>query len=301
MSIGFLLGAARRGLGLTGLAAIAVFAAAPAQAQFFGGAWAGRFSWAPPVWDDGGPRDEYVRRGFPPGAIFRMLNNQGYHVLGAIRSRGQVYLADVSDAESGQHERLVIDIFTGEVVDAFPLGQRVAPPGRVPLTREREIAVERQPPSAHRPQSHARLTPPAAAPQGGSDDPLVIPGVGAGPSPIRKLKPIPRATAPAKPKPVIARRAPAEQIKRTPVVPAPVTSRPLPPVSASPPAEAVKPDDAPSVATAPPASALPTAPPAAEPAASRPAANDTPPAPLDEAQPAKPKTPVNDIPVAPLE
>ena len=298
MSIGFLSGRAGRGLlGLAGFAALALLAAAPANAQFFGGAWAGRFSWAPPVWDDGEGRGAFEPRGFPPRAIFRMLSNQGYHVLGPFKSRGQVYLVDVADAESGQHERLIIDMFSGEVVESYALGQRVAPPGRIPLAQER-----RDYDPAPRRQNHARLAPPAAAvaTQRPADDPLVIPGVGVGPSPLRRLKPIPRAATPAKPKSAVARRAPADQIKRTPVVPAPVTSQPLPPVSATP-LEAVRPAEQPAVATAPPASALPTAPPeAAEPAAARPAVNDTPPAPLDEAQP-KPKTPVNDVPIAPLE
>ena len=288
-------------LSFSGLAVmLATLSAAPAQAQFFGNAWAGRFSFAAPAWDDGDWRDEpvYAPRAMPPRAVFRMLRREGYRVLGGIEPRGRVYVVNVADAESGQHERLIIDAFSGDVVQAYPLGQRVAPPGRVPLARGPYILVPLHPAArAPRPQAHARLTPsaPAAAPKE-ADDPLVIPGVGAGPSPIRKLKPIPRAAAPAKPKPVIARRAPADQIKRSPVAPAPVQGQPLPPVDAATPGEAAKPEAAPSVATAPPAPTLPATPPAA----AKPATNDTPPAPLDEALP-KPKTPVNDIPVAPLE
>jgi hypothetical protein len=278
-----------RGAVFAGLAAAGLtLAPGAAEAQLFGWGFAHRFSFAPPAYDD----PELAPRGMPPGAVYRMLRSQGYRALGPLMSRGRVYLADVADGETGQHERLIIDAFSGDIVESYPLSQRFAPPGLVP----RAPRAEAPPPA---PQRSARLHPPSATPHAEPADPLVIPGIGA----AAKPRPALRAKAPRKPKAVIARRAPTEPAKtfvpKTVAPPAPAA----PPLTA--PAEAAKPaaPEAP-VAAAPPAAPLPLAAPAPapQPAASAPSIpEDMPVAPLDDAGPPKPKSPVNDIPVAPLE
>ena len=273
-----------------------LLACGPAQAQFFGGAFGSRFSWAPPAYeDDLGGDPGYTRRGMQPRAVYRMLVEDGYRVMGPLTPRGRVYLADVADSETGQRERLVIDAYSGDIIEAYPQGRQFAPPGRVP----RADAPDPRP-AARR---DARLAPPADA-----GDPLVLPGIGAKPHVIGP-RPAVRARLPVKPKAVIARRNPVapggSAVPAVPVKPPlPSAAQPSNPLSlpGTPETAApVVPAPDPAVAAVPPVAPLPPAAPAAV-AAPAAAANDSPVQPLDDATPAgKPKKPVNDIPVAPLE
>ena len=298
------------------VAAPVVLMATSAQAQFFGDVFGSRFAWGPRYYDeDTRAEPEYAPRGLAPGAVSRMLANEGYRLTGPLGRRGRVYLANVADRETGQHERLVIDAFSGDVLESYPLTQRIAPPANV--TRVPRADVPDPPRPSHR---SARL-----APSGPDSDPLVVtPGEGGSPKIIRpKSKPAPSAKAPRKPKPVIARRSQPETPKAlapvTPSSPAPVTTAPPPPPalpSATAPsnplslpadpanAAAPAPTPDPTVAASPPAAPLPIPAPIAAP---QPTAATPPPnvdfvAPLDDATPApKSRPPVNDVPVAPLE
>ena len=295
-----------------------VLAPGAAQAQFFGGVFGSRFAYPlPPQEDDWENERAYAPRMLPPRAVFRQLAEDGYRVLSPVIPRGRVYLADVADSETGQHERLVIDAFSGDIVGAYPLGQRIAPPGRVPYAHLPQDGLReglRAPPPA--PQRQSRLTPPARVPT--LDDPLVIPGLGA---PTTKARPTARVPKPQKPKQLATRPVPVAPGKTgTGLVPkpVPVEAQPLAAPSVAAPSVAPPPLAPAPVAAVPslpepvaPALPLPSAPPleAASPAlapppqaAAAPAINDIPPAPLDDATPpAKVHTPVNDIPVAPLE
>lgn len=297
----------RRLAAAAGIAVLAfaplMMAAAPAQAQLFGGVWGSRFSWSAPSYDDGPNEGRgYARRGMPPRAIARALADDGYRLMGPLVARGQIYLADVADGETGQRERLVIDAMSGDIIESYPLGRQFAPPGNVTRVPRADVPDMRP-----QPQRNARLAPPQ---DGG--DPLVLPGAGPKPQPV-KPKAALKAKAPVKPKAVIARRAPADAAKplapgapATPATPEkpplPSSAQPSDPLALPAPAEAAKPAAPdPAVAAGPPVTPLPPAAPAAEPSAAS-AAKDAPVQPLDDATPArKAGPPVNDIPAAPLE
>ena len=292
--------------------------AVPAQAQFFGEVFGSRFAWGSRYYeDDRRVEPDYEYRGMPPRAVHRMLANQGYRLIGPVVRRGRVYLANVSDGETGQRERLVIDAFSGDVLESYPLAQRIAPPANVTRVPRAQYPRAEHPradvPEPRRAPRTARLAPPAEA------DPLVVPGHGAAPK-IIKPRPVPRARAPAKPKPELAKRTPPDAPKTyaptapaiipplpAPAAPLPGTTQPSNPLSLPPlPAETAAPAPAapePTVAAVPPAAPPPVAaPPTAPEPVAAPAPRDVFVAPLDDATPApKARKPVNDIPVAPLE
>lgn len=287
------------GLALLSAAPLAL-SAAPAQAQFFGEVFGSRFAWGPRYYEDDRrvePDYEYRGevRGLPPRAVHRMLANEGYRVLGPVTRRGRVYLANVADGETGQRERLVIDAFSGDVLEAYPLTQRIAPPAnvtRVPRAEYPRADVrEPQTPPRRAPRT-ARLAP--------EDDLLVVtPRSSAAPK-LLKPKPAPIVKAPVKPTPVIAKRTPPDAPK--PLAPvAPVTAAPIPaaPAPAAPLPSAAQPSNPLSLPPAPAETAAPEPTVAAAPPI---APSDVFVAPLDDATPAPKATkPINDIPVAPLE
>jgi len=91
-------------LALAGLAA--VFIGAAAQAQFLPGA-------------------------APPGEIAERLRANGYYLIGPLRRKDTVYLADVAGGDGGR-QRLVIDAWSGEILQRFvarPAGWRPGFPG----------------------------------------------------------------------------------------------------------------------------------------------------------------------------
>jgi hypothetical protein len=62
----------------------------------------------------------------PPGEIVQRLRAEGYVLIGPLRRRDTVYLADVADGPAGR-ERLVLDAWSGEILQRF-VARRV--PGR---------------------------------------------------------------------------------------------------------------------------------------------------------------------------
>jgi hypothetical protein len=58
-----------------------------------------------------------------PGQVERIIQSQGFRLTGPIYRNGRVYVADVLD-ERGVHQRLIVDAFTGDVLQAFVTGPR---------------------------------------------------------------------------------------------------------------------------------------------------------------------------------
>jgi hypothetical protein len=71
-----------------------------AQAQIFG-----MFGWS-----------------MPPGQVMHMIRSQGFRLSGPFYRNGRVYVADVMD-DRGVRQRLIVDAFSGEVLQAFVLGR----------------------------------------------------------------------------------------------------------------------------------------------------------------------------------
>jgi hypothetical protein len=65
-----------------------------------------------------------------PGEIAQRLRAQGFVLMGPLRRNETVYLADVNAGASG-HERLVIDAWSGEVLQRFVSRPRTRSPGAV--------------------------------------------------------------------------------------------------------------------------------------------------------------------------
>lgn len=86
--------------------ALVLGAAAPAQAQFLG------------YW---GWRSGEVREVVPAPVIYRGLIRRGYRVVSALQRNGGVYLADVRDRR-GHRQRLVLDAYSGAVLQSFSFG-----------------------------------------------------------------------------------------------------------------------------------------------------------------------------------
>ena len=63
-----------------------------------------------------------------PGEIAQRLRAQGFVLMGPLRRNETVYLADVNAGASG-HERLVIDAWSGEVLQRFVARPRTRSPG----------------------------------------------------------------------------------------------------------------------------------------------------------------------------
>ncbi|HME85639.1 MAG TPA: hypothetical protein VKG91_14095 [Roseiarcus sp.] len=64
----------------------------------------------------------------PPGEIVERLQAEGYVLIQPLRRNGTVYLADVR-AGSGGHERLVLDAWSGEILQRFVARPRIGRSG----------------------------------------------------------------------------------------------------------------------------------------------------------------------------
>jgi hypothetical protein len=84
---------------VSGLLALAVVPTA-AQAQIFG-----MFGWS-----------------LAPGQVQHMIASQGYRLAGPLYRNGRVYVADVVD-DRGVRQRLIVDAFSGDVLQAFVTGR----------------------------------------------------------------------------------------------------------------------------------------------------------------------------------
>ena len=282
-------------------AAAMAFCAAPAQAQFFGFWGARSFSFPPPGAD-----------AVHPSELPGIVADEGMRMVGQPYRNGQVFVVDAVDRRGWRH-RLIIDAFSGDIVQSFGAGQAGAPP----LPERRAVA---------------RIAPP---------EPYVIPGEGilpseaplAAPKPRASVKPPALARAPVEtrplappetkavvPQPPESAASPVKPVKkpsvvaRTPAEMPPTAKKTVPqmlpgyapPAAAGPPPK-VAPEPAPVAAVPPPPQPGPApvpareAEPAAVPAPVKPAVNDVPVAPLYEAPAKAPAGKVNDIPVAPLE
>ena len=282
-------------------------AAAPAQAQFFGFWGARAFNYGPPTYAPG----------ISPGEIAGIVADEGMRMVTRPYRNRNAYVVDAQD-QRGWHHRLIIDAYSGQIVQSFGQGQAVPP----------QIA-QPEPPLASRPDHRLARVPEA---------PYVVPGIGAEDQPLAKPKPkAPRKSPVAGRAPIESR--PLDPPALRPLVPAvpPTLIAPAKPPVAKPPAIArtpveSKPLDAPvakkiipqvlpgyapptAVETplkqASPVVAAPISPPTGakaldvEPTAlaapKKPAVNDVPVAPLDAVPAQAPAGKINDVPVAPLD
>ena len=226
----------------------------------------------------------------PPGEIVQRLSAQGYVLIGPLRRNQTVYLADANGP--GGRERLVIDAWSGEILQRFVARPRSANPAVRGgyLVEGGEFSA---PPPLGPPPARDFFPGPGYAYGAPSDvpGPSTVGPVGPPESQPRPKRPRPAATPhkPGETKPATA-SAPSEQAAKPPQsgvgapgAPAPAGGAPTPSSAPTPAAES-------SVPAAP-------APPPAQPVAPAPqAATEAPPAGKAED---KPK--VNDVPVNPLE
>ena len=281
-------------------------AVAPAQAQFFGFWGARSFSNGPAY-----------APGISPGEIAGIVADEGMRMVARPYRNRNAYVVDAQD-QRGWHHRLIINAYSGQIVQSFGQGQALPPqldPSGLPL--------------ASRPD-HQRL---ARVPE----DPYVVPGIGEEDQPVAKPKPkvsrksqvVARAPVESRPLDPPALRPMVPAAPRSVIAPAKPVDKP--PALARTPVEA-KPLDAPAarkiipqvlpgytaptaveapLKQVPPVVAAPIAPPSgakardAEPVAQmvpqKPVVNDVPVAPLVEAPAPIPAAKVNDVPVAPLD
>ena len=284
-------------------------AVAPAQAQFFGFWGARAFSNGPAY-----------APGISPGEIAGIVADEGMRLVARPYRNRNAYVVDAQD-QRGWNHRLIIDAYSGQIIQSFGEGQILPPQAAPPM-----------PPLASRPGQRLARMPEA---------PYVVPGIGGEDQPVAKPKPKParkapvvarapvesrpldppalRPMVPAAPRTVIAPAKPfAKPLAKPPALArTPVDARPLD----APPARKIIPQVLPGYAAptaveaplkkAPPSMPAPETPLAgakardAEPAAiaapQKPVESDVPVAPLVDA-PAQPSAgKVNDVPVAPLD
>lgn len=290
-------GTARAFLAGATLMTLLAASALPAQAQLFGFFAYRPFSDAQPVTQGIGPRD-----------VRAIVADEGMRLVGQPFRNGNVWVADTVDDRGWTH-RLIINAFSGDIVQSFGRGQAVPP---------RLAAPDAPPPQ----RQIARAVP---------DEPYVIPGIGSG-EPLIRTVPKPKPKAEKKPPavaraPVESRPLPAPETQIVPQTPQIVV---VPPKPDARPATAARTPAANDVKKpvrqllpgyAPPGAMIPSLPPEAParpvetppapqpvaavplaiPAPAAPQVNDVPVTPLYEA-PAKPAAgKVNDVPVAPLD
>ena len=125
------------------LALLAASAASPASAQFYAG----------PVFGDpflGGP--VFVPRRaiapLPPGAIYAELADRGYEPVGILRRTERVYVVDAY-APSGRPVRLIVDAFSGDLLENYAREGAPAERERIYSTRppERKLPGARPAPA----------------------------------------------------------------------------------------------------------------------------------------------------------
>ncbi len=241
---------------VSGLLALAVVPT-PAQAQIFG-----MFGWS-----------------LGPGQVQHMIASQGFRLAGPLYRNGRVYVADVVD-DRGVRERLIVDAFSGDVLQAFVIGRPTDLFGG-----ERSARVE--------PLDRGPLAPMDAQPL----RPKAKPRTSVTKKETVRARPEPDVRAPS------ADLPPSEATK----IPAPLQSN-EPAVKNEPPkisepskGEAAAPDKN---RSAEPAIAEPVKAPEASPKqqAKAPTVNEMPVAPLDDAAGTKkPNRSATDVPVAPLD
>jgi len=241
-------------LGFFGSAAVPTVA----QAQIFG-----MFGWS-----------------LPPGQVQHMIASQGFRLAGPLYRNGRVYVADVVD-DRGVRQRLIVDAFSGDVLQAFVTGR----PADI-------LGGERS----------ARVDPIERGPLPPIDTQLLKP----------KVKPrtsmTKRETVHARPEPEI--RAPSADLPPSEAtkIPAPLPTEPAvknDPAKSSEPTDATTSDKS---RSAEPVTAEPSPAPVKTPEAApkqqakAPPVNEMPVAPLDDAASAKKANrSATDVPVAPLD
>jgi len=253
----------------------------------------------------------------PPGEIVQRLRAEGYVLIQPLRRNDTVYLADVNSGTGGR-ERLVIDAWSGEILQRFVArrgsGRRGFGGGYVVEGGEFNFP----PPLAPPPERDFR------------EGSLVNgePGGAAAPAPRSKVKPKPTATGvrPAEPSPATAAAPPAQPVNPPGAGGDGNSANPgagaavAPTGAASPATESAKPDERqsngptkaetspptssqPAPEAAPKADVAPASPPAMAQTLTKNASQPSGPAAPAPAPAAKPseKTKVNDVPVNPLE
>jgi hypothetical protein len=105
------------------------------RAGFGAAALAGLLALAPVT----GAKAQFARLfgwGMPAVEVYHIIAAQGLRVTAPVYRNGRVYVADVVDPR-GMHERLIIDAYNGDILQAFLTG-----PVREPAPRERTVRAE---------------------------------------------------------------------------------------------------------------------------------------------------------------
>jgi hypothetical protein len=255
----------------------------------------------------------------PPQEIAQRLLAKGYVLIGPLQRRDTVYLADVNAGSAGR-ERLVIDAWSGEILQRFVAHRRYARSGSGGYVVEGG-EFDSPPPLGPPPMRDFFNGPPGNGnvAYGGPPDTRIPATVGPA-APRLKVKSRPAATShrPEETKPATAALPPAQS---PPGADANGSQPSGPPAPAGAPGSSQQPSAPANAEASPPPSpspepekgaTKPNAPPAPVPAvaetqpkdASRPAAATPPSAPAPVAKPAAKhdeKSRVNDVPVNPLD
>lgn len=231
----------------------------------------------------------------PPGEIVQRLRAEGYILIGPLRRRETVYLADVTGGPAGR-ERLVIDAWSGEILQRFAVRQRgfvpeggefsEPPPLGPPPPRDFREGNKGYGggPGGYEPPQKPRARPrPAATARKGGEEPKQ-----AAPAAQQPPEQSPGTGSPGAP-PTAGASSPVDSAGPNPSEPAKAEPSPAND-SAKPPTEAQPKPDA---AASPPAATQPQAKEPAPPTAAAPAN----PAPAEKRGERK----VNDVPVNPLD
>jgi hypothetical protein len=246
------------------LSSFLALAVAPtsAQAQIFG-----MFGWS-----------------MPPGQVMHIIQSQGFRLAAPIYRNGRVYVADVMD-EHGVRERLIVDAFSGDVLQTFVLG-------RPSETYDAERSAGAEPID--------RGIPLTGAPQTIESQPLK-------PKAKARTSVTRRETSRIRSEPEA--RTPASDLPPSEVTKAPLPIQPSEPAVKNEPMKNEPAEASPTKGKTEPASEASPAPaPKAMPVeaspkqqAKAPAVNEMPVAPLDDAAGKKPNRSATDVPVAPLD
>jgi hypothetical protein len=210
-----------------------------------------------------------------PGQVERVIQSQGFRLTGPLYRNGRVYVADVLD-ERGVHQRLIVDAYTGDVLQAFVTGPRQSD-----YDNERSARAE--------PPDHGV----GAAPDGQPVKPKSKSRTAVSKREILKSRPAPARELP----PPSAVTAPAESVPAEPMKTEPAKSEPATAESKTEPAKS-EPDKSDTAKAEPVVPAEPSRTPTGKSGI----ATEMPVTPLDEnAGSKRPPHSPTDVPVAPLD
>jgi hypothetical protein len=157
--------------------------------------------------------------GMPAVEVYHIIAAQGLRVTAPVYRNGRVFVADVVDSR-GMHQRLIIDAYNGDILQAFRTG-----PSRDSAGRERTVRAEplersapaEAPVSRPRKKSSRSTARRESLPSAGAGAPIAPP-VTASPLPEPGSEPAVNSSAAARPQPAPAPETRAPEPKAAPAV-----------------------------------------------------------------------------------